>query len=126
MFNYLDLLGKRFEYGGRGPEAYDCLGLAIECCRRVGKELMDIRGLTHYQEIDGEIKNQLSNFCLIDKPEPFCLVTFKIKPPFVSHIGFVLPSCYEFLHITRDSSVNKARLDDLIWKPRIANFVKLK
>lgn len=34
---YTDLLRKPFELGARGPEHFDCLGLAYEVLRRVGK-----------------------------------------------------------------------------------------
>lgn len=33
---FADLIGKRWEAGARGPEAFDCLGLAIEVTRRRG------------------------------------------------------------------------------------------
>lgn len=39
-----DLIGTPFEYGGRGPDTYDCYGLVKECWRRVhGIELPDFK-----------------------------------------------------------------------------------
>ena len=37
-----DLLGKPYRDHGRGPDAYDCYGLAIEVERRLGKTLRDV------------------------------------------------------------------------------------
>jgi cell wall-associated NlpC family hydrolase len=38
---YADLLGKPFADGGRGPDSFDCVGLAIEVQRRRGLDIPD-------------------------------------------------------------------------------------
>lgn len=43
MINYSDLIGVPFEYGGRGPDTYDCYGLLMELHRRQGKAIPDYR-----------------------------------------------------------------------------------
>lgn len=34
-----DLVGKPYRLGGRGPDAYDCAGLVVECLRRRGIDI---------------------------------------------------------------------------------------
>jgi len=38
---YSDLIGKPYRDAGRGPDAFDCLGLAIEMQRRQGRDVPD-------------------------------------------------------------------------------------
>lgn len=44
--SFSDLVGKRFCYGGRGPDLYDCWGLVMEIHRRLGVELPDYKNPT--------------------------------------------------------------------------------
>lgn len=41
MIDVSDLIGLPYFDNGRGPDGYDCYGLAIEVERRLGKELRD-------------------------------------------------------------------------------------
>lgn len=41
MINVFDLIGLPYQENGRGPEGYDCYGLAIEVEKRFGKKLRD-------------------------------------------------------------------------------------
>lgn len=36
---YLDLVGKPYKVGARGPDAYDCMGVALEVLRRLGHDV---------------------------------------------------------------------------------------
>jgi hypothetical protein len=36
-----EILGKPFQLRGRGPHAYDCLGVVLWCLRRGGREIQD-------------------------------------------------------------------------------------
>jgi len=36
-----DMIGKRYEDFGRGPDAYDCVGVVLEVLRRAGKNPVD-------------------------------------------------------------------------------------
>ena len=51
MIQYSDLIGIPFEYGGRGPDRYDCYGLNMECNRRAGITVPDLRSPDNIQEI---------------------------------------------------------------------------
>jgi murein DD-endopeptidase len=124
MFTYLDLLGKRFEYGGRGPDAYDCYGLMIETRKRVGLFMPDqYLSFEALPERDAAFSAGAgSYFVQLPVPKPFCLVTFRIHPRFTTHIGMVLEDCVRFIHILRKMRVGIERLDYPHWQKRIAGF----
>ena len=55
-----DLLGKPYVLHGRGPDGYDCYGLAIEVERRLGKELPDV--CSQGSVIEGLVKTKEPKF----------------------------------------------------------------
>lgn len=121
---YSDLLGKPFAWGGRGPESYDCFGLCKEVFRRKGIELPDYQSNPEFQIIDERLAEGRSKYLLeIDKAENGCIVLFKIKPPFVSHIG-VMVNATQFIHITQKSSVSVERVDSLLWANKVHGFYR--
>lgn len=124
---YLDLLNKPFAWAGRGPDAYDCYGLCQEIYRRIGRELPDYDSSDQTQVIAltlaGGIESWLEQ---IPQPEPFCLVTFRIVPPFVTHLGVVMDDCQTFLHILQQSMVTRERLSSLQWSRKIAGYYRLR
>lgn len=144
-FDYIDLLGKRFEYGGRGPDAYDCYGLYMEIQRRRGVIVPDVNSPSEAEKIHkivvgatlcgcpdvvaaekagGHAGPPLREFFRqIESPEPFCIVTFMVRPPFTSHVGTVLPDCTRFIHIMAKRSVAVERLDSDDWSRRIRGFL---
>lgn len=123
--DYSDLLEKPFELGARGPDKFDCYGICLEAGMRV--EICFPFSLTpaDLQSQKDVSKDILKNvFEEIEKPESYCIVTFKINPPFVDHCGFVLEDSVHFLHIMRNHSVVRQRLD--LYKKRIYKFYRLK
>jgi cell wall-associated NlpC family hydrolase len=122
---YADLLGKRFAYGGRGPFEYDCYGLCMELYRRLGRELPDFGSAVQMHVINGMVDEHRQFFAESSKPEPWCLVLFRIHPRYVTHIGVVLEDCNRFIHILKNTSVCIERLDSPIWNKKIAGFLKL-
>lgn len=126
LFDLSDLIGKPFKYGGRGPSEYDCYGLAIEIYSRKGHELPDINSPTEFETIHSagqELKSLIS--VEIEKPEPFCIVGFKIRPPYISHMGIVLDDTFHFIHILRNTNVCVERLNSIIWKDKIGGFYRV-
>lgn len=128
--NYEDLLGVPFLMGGRDKSGLDCYGLVKEIYIRKGITLPeymsghlspDNRNLISMMITDG-----LELFSKLEKPEPFCLVTFFIRPPYTSHIGVVMPDCYRFIHILKNTSVAVERLDSIEWAKRITGYFKWK
>ena len=45
MNNFADLIGKRYKKNGRGPNVYDCYGVCIEVCKRIGIDLPELENL---------------------------------------------------------------------------------
>lgn len=125
--NYADLLGKEFQYGGRGPDTYDCWGLCMEIYKRLGRALPDGISTREYMDINYQINSKIRNpqseiFREIATPQPYCLITFMIRPPYVSHVGVVLEDGMRFIHIMHKCSVVVERLDTLSWQRRIKGF----
>ena len=122
---YTDLLGKGFEYGARGPGKYDCYGLCMEIYRRLGRKLPEFGSAVMPSLIDKMVAENKPVFIELLVPEPWCLVLFRVRPPYVSHVGVVLEDRMRFIHIMRNTSVCIERLDALEWKRRIAGFLQL-
>ncbi len=114
--------------GGRGPDTYDCYGLVCEIRRRAGKPVPE--DYTHSGDPQGchvQIEHAAEHYLAeLPGPEPFCLVTFKLIPPWTSHIGVVLPSRFQFIHIMRGCRVAIERLDSISWKHRITGYWETK
>jgi len=124
-FTYLDLLGKEFEYGARGPDKYDCYGLMIETRHRAGQFIPEDYASTNLPEVmHDSIEHAKRDFPFreLPTPEPFCLVTFRLHPKYTTHIGMVLKDCYRFIHILPRLRVAVERLDSPCWSHRITGF----
>lgn len=117
-----DLIGKPFAYGGRGPDVYDCYGLALEVKRRLGEVPPDFDHPDTPEDIHRVILAASEYFQRIEAPQPFCFVTFTIRYPFTSHVGIVLEDRNRFIHILEKAAVCIERLDSLAWKRRITGF----
>jgi cell wall-associated NlpC family hydrolase len=117
-----DLIGKKFNYGGRGPMEYDCYGLVMEIYRRSGIYLPDFGSSPSAPWLHRMISEGKKLFLELPKPEPFCLVTFAIRPPFTTHIGVVLEDSYRFIHIMTKTEVTIERLDSPLWKKKITGY----
>jgi len=106
MIEVRDLIGKPYKVHGRGPDAYDCYGLAIEACKRFGKILPD----AFYSSIDrssNEILIESQKFTAkakrINTPLPGAVVVITVggRP---SHIGVCLGDG-SFIHAMKDINV---------------------
>lgn len=118
-----DLIGKHFEYGGRGPDTFDCYGLCIEVYKRLGLNLPEHPTSFGNLEADNETYNSGKiDFIRLEKPEPFCLVSLMIHKPYVSHIGVVLPDCVHFINAFQKRNVCIENLNSPRWKDRIDGF----
>lgn len=117
-----DLIGKPFAYGGRGPEVYDCYGLAMEIKRRVGQLPPDFEHPDTPEDIHRVILAAKEQFVVIPAPVPFCFATFTIRYPFTSHVGIVLEDRNRFIHVLEKARVCIERLDSIVWKRRITGY----
>lgn len=121
--NYVDLLGREFAYGGRGPDTYDCWGLCMEIYRRLGMQLPDGISTPECEDVDKQINSKFHlYFKEISAPTPGCLVTLMIRAPYTSHVGVVLEDGSRFIHIMQKCRVAVERLDNIAWQRRIKGF----
>lgn len=124
---YDDLLGKPFRLGGRGPNDYDCWGLCLELGRRVGLAFPNDFTPSNVYDQDALIRLHADDdFERLEKPEPYCIVTFRIKRPFVDHCGFVLPDVNYFLHTMYGHNVSRHRMDNRVMFPKREGLYRLK
>jgi len=114
MANVSDLIGVPFQYGGRGPDTYDCYGLLRELMRRDGTVIPDYLSPTDAPRILAMFALGLSHWQQAPcKPGTALL----IQAGTFAHCGYVLDSMW-FAHTWEKSGgVVKERLDD--WKHRI-------
>lgn len=125
IIDYADLLGKPFSWGGRGPEEYDCYGLAKEVCRRGGVELPPWESVCSPGLIQAGFDAGKELFIKCDRPEPFDIVLLMVRPPFVSHCGVMLDAV-RFIHIMERTSVAIERIDTIAWQRRVHGFYRLR
>lgn len=85
-----DLLNKPYKAHGRGPEAYDCYGLVLECCRRAGTPLRDVwyeKDSVPAEDANDYISAGL-NVRRIDRPNAGCLAEMEYNGHL--HIGYMI------------------------------------
>lgn len=123
--SYDDLLGKPFAYGGRGPESYDCYGLAREVCNRAGVLLPEWHSVCDAASIQEEFDAGRQLLVEIPVPQPLCLVLLMVHPPYVSHCGIMLDRI-RMIHIMQSTSVAVERIDSLAWQRRVRGFYILR
>jgi len=117
-----DLLNCEFEYGAKGPDQYDCFTLAKEVLRRAGIGIKDWPSIVDVATRHDAIQFGKSDYTRLDQPEAFSVVTFKLVPGRVTHMGVVLPDCKTFIHIMQKRRVAIERLD--YWRHKIDGFYR--
>jgi cell wall-associated NlpC family hydrolase len=118
-------LGRPFEWGARGPAAYDCYGLVLGARRAAGLYMPErYPSVRDYAVIAGliEAERARSGWIELDGPRPGCVVAFRWRPPWVSHLGVVLPDLTRFCHVLKDCPVCVERLDHPTIARRIAGY----
>jgi len=127
VLDYEDLLGTPWKKAGRTVSGLDCYGLVKILCARIGVELPEISITPEdNREIDALVKKgAVSIGEPIDRSEPYCLVTFAIRPPYESHIGLVLPEG-RFIHVLRNREVAVERLSHPYWRGKVSGFYRCK
>lgn len=97
MLNSDDLIGAPFEWGGRGPDKYDCYGLLMEMWKRkYGVNIPDFQSPTGDSDIStkmaetmAQVYSGMSDWVEV-APSPYVAVLFRVKR-YAAHIGFTLP-----------------------------------
>lgn len=139
MLRLNDLIGKPFLLGARGPDQYDCHGLAIEVFRRFGVIFPNVNiAELSVEQITSTIASELSHhtndlrdWIQIEKPMSPCLVVIRGYHKFANHLGVYIGSG-KFIHAF--ATVNEKgemrgqvcvnRLSDPLWRNRIAGYYK--
>jgi hypothetical protein len=124
LFN--DLLGVPFEWYGRGPTAYDCIGLCEEVYKRIGINAPTYISTENLSEVSKAFENATNydGWEELKKPEPFCLVLMSLKRPYTTHCGVVFEDLVHFIHVLPKRCVAIERLDKLLWSSRIVGYRK--
>lgn len=104
---------------------YNCWNLCREVYRRAGRDLPIqseyIKRFSRRHKFIDEVKNKF--FKRLDKPEFLAIVTLKMWPRCITHMGCVIDS-RRFIHINKKSGVMLTKLDDRKWKPKIEGFYR--
>lgn len=107
---YDDLLNIPFRRFGRDKSGFDCYGLALECCRRAGTPLRDIRGGLESLP-SGSVNDYISgglNVRETKKPRTGGLVCTSYRGNV--HIGYIVGRNL-VLHATIDKGVKVSPLE---------------
>ena len=124
LLNFNNLIGKPFNHGSKGPDSYDCYGLCREVLRRVGIYIPDKDRFEDLTMRHSAIEQGKSQYTKLEGPEPFSMVTFKLRGNYVTHMGIVLEDGRRFIHILKSRCVAIERLDNIVWKAKIDGFYK--
>lgn len=121
---WMDLVGKPFVRGGRGPEGYDCLGLAMEMARRLGKQVPD------YVSDEAELHRQLgagaatlADMPQLARPVPGCVVLLRMSAEH-HHIAFMVDA-YRMIHASAKVGCVIERLMSPLWQRRVIGYYDL-
>jgi len=115
---YLDLLGVPFKRGARGPDAYDCYGLAIEMFRRAGVVLPDFESPGTIEEVADLISSESARWRRVPIGTVGSLVTLRVEG-IGAHVGFTLTGD-RFLHAFEATGVTTDRLTNGMFTPLAA------
>lgn len=114
-----DLIGTPFDYGGRGPDAYDCYGLLMELMKKDGITIADFRSTDNISVIAKMMGENIYLWRRCEK-KPGCGILFRIKG-LGAHVGYLLDDGTSFVHTWEGSGgVLIESLAD--WEHRIMGF----
>lgn len=120
-----DLIGKPFVNGGRGPDGFDCYGLAREVMRRFDQPLPpDLScDALHAASCELEFDRQRLLRCWrpVLIPAPGTLIAIKNHPLYVNHVG-VLLSGGRFIHCLERLGVCLDLVHSPAWSRRIHGY----
>lgn len=123
MLKYTDLLGAKWNKDGNSLlNGFNCYNLCKELYNRIGIEVPEQKDITYdAARIDSEIEERSKYFKQVNHPKFGVLVTFTIKRPYTSHVGFMLDND-RFIHILPKSKVTVEKLSHVLWKNRITGY----
>lgn len=122
MIDYDDLIGVRFEYGGRDPAvSLDCYGLLMELYRRAFNfELPDYGSRTTARDISRHMRSKLHEWEPVDELELGTVLFMRLGP--FTHVAMYLGDD-EFIHTSEvTGGVCTERLS--LWVNRIEGLYR--
>ena len=125
MIEYGDLIGKPFAYGARGPEVFDCWGLAMEGARRAGLELPDYPSVEHpAARAHAMLQAIQTGWEKLPGPQANCVVWLRMDRKTGTHVGWMLDEDH-FIHTTEETAgVARARISHPLWLLRVAGYYR--
>lgn len=124
------LLTATFADGGRGPDKFDCYGLAMHIFMLYGYSLPDYNLSAYDPEGIARKYNDKEGFGDFFKqvagkeiPVP-ALVVIRNHPTLVNHVGVYIGNG-KFVHILEKVNVHTSRIDHPMWKNKIVGFYTL-
>lgn len=108
--DYIDLIGKPFKVGGRGPDSFDCYGLVMEIYRRMGIHLRDEATPESMKETMRQLEHGIATEWRSCEVKPGAALAFR-RGRFVDHCGIAITND-RFIHADQGvGSVSIARLN---------------
>lgn len=125
--DFSDLLLKKFEDGGRGPDGFDCYGLVIEGFKRYGISIPKDYYACALDNlaINNQYEKSLPEWIKLEEPEIPCLITFKILSPYVNHVGLYIGEG-RFIHSLQGVNISISSLNHINFKNRVDGYFKYK
>jgi len=122
---YSDLIGKPFAEGARGPEAYDCVGLAIALQRRMGRDVPDFAStLDELHQNYAEGGGLLGPAICIPRPVAGCVVLLRMLAD-ERHLGVMLDE-FRMIHTSRETGgVVIERILAGPWQRRVLGYYEV-
>jgi cell wall-associated NlpC family hydrolase len=120
--DYADLIGTPFQWGGRGPDSYDCFGLVMMLFRvEQGIEVPDVARATCAAEAAIVMRDNAWRWTRIEASEKGCLMFMRARG-LGSHVGYCIGQG-RFIHVWEDSGgVCVERISD--WRNRTVGFYR--
>jgi len=121
---YADLIGKPYQPGARGPDAFDCLGLHLELLRRQGYDVPDYGSSMASFHLNFDGPGGILGVCReIELPVPGCTVLLRTGSNVDErHIGTMLDS-FTMLHTMRETrSVVTEKVISPVWRHRVLGY----
>jgi cell wall-associated NlpC family hydrolase len=129
MPDYSKLLATRFKDGGRGPDEYDCWGMAMAVSKLFGINLPDFKvgcwdhaakaAIVEHEETTNEWQR-------LPSAEPGCLVLMATQarwPGLITHVGVYL-GADRVLHTAANTGPVVVRTTDPVYGPKIVGYYK--
>lgn len=107
--------------GGANREEHDCYSFASKVIyATTGKKLPKLEVPEGSGERNELVNSSRNDFIRLSEPKVPCIITFKLHPKFVTHVGVYIEN-NKFIHYTRKKGVAIETLNGH-WKDKIEGF----